>query len=176
MLNIPYIATVYKINKISSLIENIDAPVLDINLALWDAEDSGLIKLDREKDTIEVLEFGRTLPNPELLAKLKEVIAWYNADGRAVNRNKLVSHTFSNSTRFDPPRQDFFCGLDWAVENGQIIAHEVEVELPAGKKGNRTKTAKFVVYSLPEYDAKEMVDNFIDDVKASRKKNKLDVE
>lgn len=170
MLNIPHIAKVYGIDKISSLVENIDAPVLDINLALWDAEDAGLIKLDREKDSIEVVEFLRTLPDADLLAKLKEVIAWYNKDGRAINRNKLVSHAFSNSTRFDPPRQDFFCGLDWAVEAGEILTEEVKVET---KKG---KTANFVVYWLPGHVGPTMVSNFVADVKASRKKNKLDVE
>lgn len=171
MLNIPYILSVYEIKKLSHLIENIDAPVIDINLALWAYEKEGVITIDRKKDTVDITgKWVKTFENNELLGKLKEVVRFYNQDGRAVNRGKLEAHTFSQSSRYDPPRQDFFLALDWAVEQGEIFKEEVEIENEKGKK------LKFVVYWVGGYERDEMINNFISDVKMARKKNKLDVE
>ena len=169
-INIPYVLHVYEIDKLSVLVENLDASTLDINLALWHYEKMGVIKIDSDNDKIEVIgPWDKTLEDRALIGKIRTLVAFYNEDGRAVNRGKIEGHTFSNSSRFDPPRQDFFLALDWAVENGELFTETVEVTNKKGKK------LKFVVYWAPNFNRDDMIKGFISDVEKSRKKHKLDV-
>lgn len=131
-MNILYLLHVLKTKKLSELVANIDAPPLDINLAIWEAIDDGQVELDEEKDLITPLKTYDSWYDPTLATKLITVIQHYAKNETNITRGRLASYIKDPMTRVGYKTHEYLMTLEHLIETGQIL--EEVVAVPATKK------------------------------------------
>lgn len=115
------------------LISNIDAPLLDINIALWEAEDAGEIKIDQKKDKIKVLKEATPSCDRDLADKIMKVVRHYEKQELNVTVGKLLSWVKNPAMEHNYPYHDYICSLQYLIDTGEV--KEEIVSLP--KAGDR---------------------------------------
>lgn len=149
-MNIPYLLKILKTDKIKDLVQNIDLPPIDINLAIWDAVTAGQIELNEEKGTIKALVEPEISFDSDLANKLIRVIQHYASKETNVTRGTLNGVIKDPSTDKGYPWHDYIAALNYLIESDQVI--EMEVDVPAS--GERPYH-KFVFLCLPDNDNEE---------------------
>ena len=145
---IPYLVKTLKTNKLSTVVGCIDEPPIDMNLALWDAEKAGQIKINQSKDRIELLvDVVEPWHDPDLANKIMRVIQHYAAGDTTINRGRLDGQIKDPITNEGYKRYQYLMTLQYLVDQG-LITEEV-VSVP-GVKGKRPPH-KFVFLCLPEF-------------------------
>lgn len=162
-MNILYLLKVLKTNKITELAQAIDAPPLDMNLAIWAAIDAGEIEMDEDKNRVEPLKEATVWQDPELATKLLRVIQHYAKNGTNITRGRLQSYIKEPITGQGYPLHEYLMTLQSLVDAGTVI--EEVVSVPGVKKVRPPH--KFVFLCLPGNDNEEMnakaVNKWIDD-------------
>lgn len=148
MINILYLLKCLETNKVSELVANIDAPLLDINLALWDAERAGEIEVDYEKDRIKVL--GEAVPNrdADLSDKIMRAVEYYVSKEMNLTVGKLTTWVKNQGSDHNYLYHDYICTLQSLIDSGQLL--EEIVTVPEVK--NKRPYHKFVFLCLPGND------------------------
>lgn len=149
-MNILYLLKILKTNKISELVQNIDLPPIDINLAIWDAIKNGEVEVDEQKDRIKPLKEAEVSFNSDLATKLIRVIQHYASKEINVTRGTLNSVIKDPSTDRGYPWHDYMTSLQYLIDSGQVL--EMEVSVP--KSGDRPYH-RFVFLCLPDNDNEE---------------------
>lgn len=142
-MNILYLLKILKTNKISELVQNIDLPPIDINLALWDAEKTGQIQIDEKKGTIKALGKHEISFDSDLATKLIRVIQHYVGKEVNVTRGTLNGIIKDPSTDKGYPWHEYLMALQYLIDSEQVV--EMEVDVP--KSGDRP-FHKFVFLGL----------------------------
>ncbi len=132
-MNIPYLLKILGTDKISELVENIDAPVIDFNLAIWEAEKNGYVEVDVENDKIYPLRDPEVTFNPELANKLLRVIQHYHSKELNVTRGRLTNMVKNVGSQFNYPYHEYLMALQYLIDDGQI-EQKVESVPKAGKR------------------------------------------
>lgn len=145
MINILYLLKILKTEKLSELVANIDAPLLDINLALFDAEDAGEVEVNREKDKIKALKEAEPSRNEELANKLLRTIQHYAKKEINITLGRLTGWCKNQAIDHNYLYHDYICTVQYLIDTEQIT--EDIVTMP--KKGKRP-LHKFVFLGLPE--------------------------
>lgn len=157
-MNLIYLLSILNTNKISELVENIDLPPIDINLAIWDAVERGEVDLDEEKGIITLLQDAEPTADEELADKLLRVIQHYASKEINITRGRL------NSVIKDPmdaskgyPWHEYLMALQWLIDTGKVV--EDEISVPEVKK--KRPFHRFVFLGLPdnpneEWNAREV--------------------
>lgn len=144
---IPYLIKTLKTNKLSEVVTCIDEPPIDMNLAIWDAEEKGQIKITQAKDRIEVIaDVVEPWHDPELANKIMRVIQHYAAGETTINRGRLDGQIKDPLTNEGYKRYQYLMTLQYLVDTGLIVEEVVSVP---GVKGKRPPH-KFVFLCLPE--------------------------
>jgi hypothetical protein len=156
MINILYLLKCLETNKVSELVANIDAPLLDINLAIWDAETAGQIEVDYEKDRIKVLTEAGPTDNPELADKIMRAVRYYVSKEMNLTVGKLTTWIKNQGSDHNYLYHDYICTLQSLIDSGQLLEEIVSVP----KTGKRPYH-KFVFLCLPgnpneEWNAREI--------------------
>ncbi len=145
MINIPYLLKILKTNKLSELVENIDAPPIDINLAIWDAEERGHVKIDPKKDRIEALVEPEVSFDSDLASKLLKTIQHYTKQGINPTRGTINGVIKEPMTERGYKWHDYLTSLQYLIDSGQVL--EMEGSVP---KSGKRPYHKFVFLCLPD--------------------------
>lgn len=149
-MNILYLAKILEVKKISNLVSEIDAPLLDINLALFDAEEAGEIELDRKKDKIKLLKEPTPSCDEEIADKLLRVITHYTKKEINITVGKLTSWAKTPAMDYNYPYHEYICALQWLIDTGKITE-----EIMTIPKSGKRPFHRFVFLCLPENDNQE---------------------
>lgn len=149
-MNILYLLKILKTNKISELVQNIDLPPIDINLAIWDAIKNGEVEVDEQKDRIKPLKEAEISFDSDLATKLIRVIQHYASKEINVTRGTLNSVIKDPTTDRGYPWHEYMTSLQYLIDSGQVL--EMEVSVP--KAGDRPYH-RFVFLCLPDNDNEE---------------------
>lgn len=145
MINILYLLKVLETNKISVLISNIDAPLLDINLALFEAEDNGEIEIDRKKDKIKALKEATPTCDEKIANKLIRVIQHYSKNEVNISVGKLTSWCKNPAMEHNYLYHEYICALQYLIDTGQVIE-----DIRTVPKSGKRPFHRFVFLCLPE--------------------------
>lgn len=149
-MNILYLLKILGTNKISELVENIDTPPLDYNLAIADAEAAGHIEVDREKDTIKALVEPELTFDSDLANKLLRTMQHYEARELNMTRGRLNNLIKDPVTQMGYGYHDYLCALQYLIDSKQI--EEAVVSVP---KFGKRPYHKFVFLQFPDNDNEE---------------------
>lgn len=145
---IPYLIKTIKSNKLSDLVNVIDEVPLDMNLALWEAEKDGSIKIDQNKDRVEIMvDVVEAWHDPDLANKIIRVVQHYAEGDASINRGRLDGQIKDPITGEGYKRYKYLMTLQYLVDQGQII--EQVVSVPGVRK--KRPARKFVFLNLPEF-------------------------
>lgn len=126
-MNVLYLLKILKTNKISELVANIDAPFLDINLAIWDAAKAGDVEVDESKDKIVALKEPEITFNSDLATKLLRTMQHYNARETNITRGRLNTLVKNTGTEFNHLWHDYIMALQYLIDSGQIDEQVISV-------------------------------------------------
>lgn len=144
-MNILYLLKILDTTKLSELVANIDAPFLDLNLAIWEAQRDGLVEINEEKDSIKPLQVHEISFDSDLANKLLRVIQHYASKEINITRGRLTNLVKNVGSEFNYPYHDYLMSLQYLIDSGQV--QEAEVSVP--KMGKRPYH-KFVFLQLPD--------------------------
>lgn len=168
-MNILYLLKILETNKLSELVQVIDLPPLDMNLALWGAIDRGEIEIDEKKDRVKALKDAEPWHNPELAGKILSVIQHYAGNESNITVGRLNSYMKDPVSGNGYPIHEYLMSTQYLIDNGTVV--EEVVSVPGTKK---RPYHKFVFLCLPENDNQEWnaraVNKWIDDFAKSKVK------
>ncbi len=144
-MNIPYLLKILGTNKISVLVENIDLPPLDINLAIWDAEKAGQVEVDLKKDRITVLTVPEITFDPDLASKLLRTMQHYESQEVNITRGRLNTSIKDPATDKGYPYHEYLMALQYLIDSGQVLEEVVSVP-----KNKDRPYHKFVFLQFPD--------------------------
>lgn len=126
-MNIPYLLKILNTNKLSELVQNIDLPPIDMNLALWDAEKAGEIEINEKKGTVKALVEPELSFNSDLASKLLRVIQHYASKEINVTRGTLNGVIKDPTTNAGYPWHEYIMALQYLIDTEQIVEEQMEV-------------------------------------------------
>lgn len=149
-MNLPYLLKILKTNKVSELVENIDLPPIDINLAIWDAIKDGQVEVNEEKGTIKLLKEPEKSFDSDLSNKLIRVIQHYASKDINVTRGTLNTVIKDVTTGRGYAWHEYIMALQYLIDSEQVL--EMEVSVP---KNGKRPYHRFVFLGLPDNDNEE---------------------
>lgn len=120
-MNIPYLLKILDTKKLSELVANIDLPPLDLNLAIWDAERAGQIKINKDKDRVKALVEPEISFDTDLASKLLRVMQQYEREETNITRgrlNNLIKDPTTNHLSY--PYHEYLMALHYLIDSGQV--------------------------------------------------------
>lgn len=164
-MNIPYLVTILKTDKLSEVISNIDLVPLDMNLAVWDSIDRGEIEIDEEIDFIKVLGVAvQPSSDDDLRLKLIRVVQHYAKNETNITRGRLNTQVKDSTSGNGYRWHEYIMALQHLVDRGHVTEEVVEipevVEVKVSNRGKRKQVVtrpehKFVFLGLPGNDNKD---------------------
>lgn len=127
MINIPYLLKVLKTTDLEILVQNIDAPLLDINVALFEAEDNGEIEVNRKKGKVKVLVDVEPSRDDALAEKILKIMRHYEKKEINISVGKLTSWAKNSAIDYNYPYHVYICTLQSLIDSGEIQEQEVSV-------------------------------------------------
>lgn len=119
-MNIPYLLKILGTKKLSVLVENIDLPLIDINLAIWDAEKAGEIEINDKKDKVKLLIDPEVTFNSDLANKLMRVMRHYESQNINVTRGRLNQLVKNQGHQFNYPYHEYLMALQYLIDTEQV--------------------------------------------------------
>lgn len=171
-MNIAYLLKCLNTTKLSELVQQIELVPLDMNLALWAAEEAGDIEIDQKKDHVKLLnENPEPWHNPELTTKLIKTIQHYAKSHTNPTRGRMNSIIKDPITNTGYLTHEYIMSMQYLVDTGQI--EEETISVP---KAGQRPYQQFIFYGLPEngdnnkeWNARD-VNKWIDDFAKQTKK------
>ena len=148
---------------LAEVVRNISLAPIDIDVLLYEAQEKGEVKIDREKNTIKALKQPESIYyNEKLLEQIKKTVRFYDKQGANIARNRLEMVVIDPMGINGYPRHDFYCTMYYIDESGDINKYEIDVP----KKGQRPAN-KFEFYTFEDHQefGAKAVNNFIDQFK-----------
>jgi hypothetical protein len=159
---VPYLLKLAKTTKLSELVGLIDAPALDMNLAMWDAIDLGQIEIDEEKNRVKLLVDAEPWHNPDISNKLLRTIQHYVKNETNITRGRMNALMKDPVSGLGYPMHEYLMSLQYLVDNGIVLERVVDVP-----KSGKRPYHKFVFLCLEGHDNEEWnakaVNKWIDD-------------
>lgn len=150
-MNILYLLKAMGSNKLSDLVATVDAPPLDMDLAIWDAIDAGEIEVDAKKDRVKALKEADPWYDEELSSKLLRMIQHYVREGTNPTRGRMDGEIKDATTGNGYPWHVYLMTRQHLVDTGVIVEDIVSVP-----KTKQRPFQRFVFMGLPGNDNEEM--------------------
>lgn len=155
-MNIIYLLHILGTDKITELVENIDLPPIDINLAIWEAVENGWVEVDEQKGTIKALTSYIPTCDSELAERLLQVVQHYASKETNITRGVMNNSVKDPATGLGYKWHEYLTSLQWLVDTGKL--EEEVVTVPQTKKH---PFRKFVFLGIPgnpnsEWNAREI--------------------
>lgn len=164
-MNIAYLLKILETEKLSEMVKLIDATPLEMNLALWAAEEAGEIEIDASKDYIKLLVESEPWFSIELVPMLLDTIRHYSNTGINVTRGRMNNLIKDPITNVGFKMHEYVMSMQYLADSGQVVEEVIDVPKTKKRPGH-----KFVFIGLPEnadqnseWNAKEVnkwIDNF----------------
>lgn len=161
-MNIAYLAKTLETEELSEVVQNFDGVPLDMNLALWAAEDSGEVEINQEANSIKLLKDVQPESDEELRHKILRVIQHYAKNKSNITRGRLTTQMKDPISGKGYPWHDYIMAVQHLIDDGTVVQHVIDVpaksEKRVGKKG-KEKTVilrqahKFAFLCLPENES-----------------------
>lgn len=143
-MNIPYLLKILDTTKLSVLVENLDLPFLDIDLAIDDAIAAEQIEVDRKKDRVKLLVEPEITFDSDLATKLIRTMQHRAKKETNITRGRLNFLVKNEASSFNYPYHEYLMALHYLIDSGQIEQEVVSVP----KLGDRP-FHKFVFLQFP---------------------------
>lgn len=176
-MNIAYLVKIVGSEKLLDTVGLVDAPPLDMNIAIWEAIKRGDIRVEEDEDP-EKSKIYLLNENPEpwhdsdLATKIIKVAQHYATLELNVNKGRLDGYIKDPVSGKGYPMHEYLMTLQFLLDSGQLVQEVVSVP---GIKGKRPPH-KFAFLCLPEnaeqnqeWNAKQ-VNNWIDNWKPNKVK------
>lgn len=147
LMNILYLLETLKTKELEELVANIDAPLLDINVALWEAEKAGEIEVDREKGRVKRLKKAEKTFNADLADKILKTVQHYADNETNLTIGKLTSWVKNPAMEHNYPYHEYITTLQYLIDSGQLLEQEATLPKIKGRPFHR-----FVFLCLPEHE------------------------
>lgn len=158
-----------KTTDLKTVVGYLDMVPLDIDLMLYEAQESGAIEINKEKGKIKALiPAGALYYDGDLAEKLLKIIKRYDDQDANITRNRLEEITLNLNGKRGYPIHDFVCTM-YALENRQdkswpeVFKYEISVpEVKSNKKIMRPANT-FIFYTLLDHQefGSKAVNDFI---------------
>lgn len=157
-MNVAYLLKVADTKKLSELVELIEMPPLDMNLYIREAESRGEIRVDFDKDEVELLVDPEPASNEDLKDKIFRTIKLYAQQGTIASRGRIVNLLKDPGTGLGYAWHDYVMTVQHLIDEGSVV--EIVTEVPEkaehykDKKGRNKKkilrpARKFAFLGLP---------------------------
>lgn len=159
-MNVAYLTSILKTDKLSEVVGNYDAPPIDMNLAIWAGEKAGEIATDRDNDKITILKDPVPESDDELRDKILRVIQHYAAGEANITRGRLNTQIKDPTSGKGYPWHEYICAVQHLIDEGTIVQEVIDLpeksEWKVGKKGKKKKVIIrpahiFAFLCLPEH-------------------------
>lgn len=150
MINVLYLLKILETSKLSELVQAIELPPLDLNIALWEALDKGEIEINEKKDKIKALKEAEPWHDPVLASKLLRVVQQYAKNESNVTVGRMNSYIKDPGTGKGYSLHEYLMTMQFLIDQGQVEERVVSVP---GVKDKRPPN-KFVFLCLPEHGDK----------------------
>lgn len=144
-MNIPYLLKILDTEKLSVLVENLDMPPLDFNLAIWDAENAKQIEVDRDKDRVKLLVTPEKSFDSDLATKIVRLMQQHERKELNISRGWLNSLMKDPMTGLGYPWHDYLMTLQYLIDSDQI-----EQQIESVPKVGKRPYHKFVFLQFPD--------------------------
>lgn len=144
-MNIPYLLKILDTDKLSILVENLDLPFLDIDLAIDDAIAAGEIEVDREKDRVKLLVEPEVSFDSDLANKLLRTMQHRAKKELNITRGRLTLLVKNQGSLFNYPYHEYLMALHYLIDSGQI-----EQQVESVPKTGKRPYHKFVFLQFPD--------------------------
>lgn len=144
-MNIPYLLKILETNKLSELVENLDLPFLDIDLAIDDAVAAGQVEVNRDKDRIKALVEPEITFDSDLASKLLRTMQHREKKELNITRGRLNSLVKNNVSQYNYKYHEYLMALHYLLDSGQI-----EQEVVTVPKTESRPYHKFVFLQFPD--------------------------
>ena len=150
-MNLPYLLKILETDKISELVENIDLPPLDINLAIDDNIAAGWVEADRDTGFIKSLKDPEISFDSDLANKLLRTMQHYEKKDMNITRGRLNSLVKDPASGAGYPWHEYLMALQYLIDSDQILEEVVEVpEEEGSRKKHKRPYHKFVFLQFPD--------------------------
>lgn len=148
-------------NKLDILVANMEMPPIDIDVMLYEAEEAGEVKIDRKKNTIEVIaDKGFNYQNVALRGKVEQLIHFYDKQEANITKSRLEGVILDPARNFGYPLHDYYCTMYALEQDGEVKTYELSV--PEIKNKRPYRNFKFYTYLDHQEFGARAVNNFID--------------
>lgn len=131
-MNIPYLLSILKTEKLSELVANIDLPAIDMNLAIWESIDRGEIEVDEENDSVKLVAVAEPSSDLDIKNKILRVIQHYAREGTNITRGRLNGLVKDALTGQGYPWHEYIMAIQHLVD-GELVVQDV-IDVPEEKK------------------------------------------
>lgn len=126
-MNVAYLLQCLGTESIDEIVANIDAPPLDMNLAIWDAIDRGEVEVNDEKGTIKLLKEPEPSSDPDLKNKILRTIQHYARDEVNITRGRLNSQVKDMSSGKGYQWHEYLMAVQHLIDDEVITSDVVDV-------------------------------------------------
>lgn len=148
-----------KTDNLDIVVSNFELCPLDIDVLLYEAQASGEVEIDKEKNTIKALKEPEELYyDQKLYDQIIKIVGFYDGVESNITRSKLEGIALDPSGGNGYKRHDLVCTLYFIEENAKVKKYEINMP----KKGDRPEHT-FTFYTLTDHQkfGQEAVDRFI---------------
>lgn len=149
-MNILYLLKTLNTTKLSEVVQVIDLPPLDMNIALWNALDAGEIEIDEKKDRIKPLQEAEMWHDPVLATKLLRAIQQYAKNESNITAGRLNSYMKDPTSGKGYPAHEYLMTMQYLIDSGQVVEETISVP-----KTPKRPFHRFIFLGLPENDNQE---------------------
>lgn len=126
-MNIPYLVKCMGTNNLVEVVDNIDLPALDMNLAIWESIDRGEIEVDDDKRTIELLVEPEPSSDSDLKNKILRVIQHYAREETNITRGRLNGYIKDVVTGKGYPWHEYIMAVQHLIDGGLVVQDVIDV-------------------------------------------------
>lgn len=134
-MNVLYLLSILDTKEVTVLVDNIDLPLVDIDLALWDAQEKGLIEIDFNKNSIKPLVNDYEISGDgSIQNKILSVMQHYEKEHINVTRGHLNNLFKAPHSDHNYPWHEYLMALQVLIDREQIGQEVVTVPEIKGQR------------------------------------------
>lgn len=132
---LPTLIKALKTDNLLAVVSAMSLAPIDIDLILYDAQQEGIVEVDKEKGKIKLIEQDEVqftyYFNAELLEKIKAIIGHYDRQEANITYNRLfeiVCNLSHPSEKYGYLKHDFICTMYYLENTSDVKSYDIKVE------------------------------------------------
>lgn len=154
--------------KLDTIVSRLALAPIDVDVLLYDAQESGDVEIDLKKRKIKALREPDTLySNTELLTQMRKLIAYYDKQDANITKTRLEMVVLDPAGTNGYPLHDFICSLYVLEQQDDIKKYAISVPKT---KDSPAHTFEFYTFLDHEKFGQEAVNDFKKQFEKKKKK------